>query len=160
MSFQKERVSAEQVRRVLELLRYPYSAIHPMSPPSPDVCVTGSSGPASESPSKLLKSTGESEPVAEAEADERSRWQSELAVRGVVSCRPTRSPISPVRSRPNAASGIASTVARTCGFYSSGDHRRRPCRHGYSVLTSCSSTAGRISSSHARSFPVATCSAS
>jgi hypothetical protein len=40
----KEEVSAEQVRRFLELLRYPYTRVDPMSPPRPDVRVTTPSG--------------------------------------------------------------------------------------------------------------------
>lgn len=39
-----EQVSAEQVRRALDLLKYPYEAIEPMSPPYPDVRVTTPSG--------------------------------------------------------------------------------------------------------------------
>jgi len=39
-----EEVSAEQVRRMLDLLKYPYEAIEPMPPPYPDVRVTTSSG--------------------------------------------------------------------------------------------------------------------
>ncbi len=35
-----EMVSAEQVRRMLVLLRYPYTRVEPMSPPHPDVLVT------------------------------------------------------------------------------------------------------------------------
>ena len=39
-----EEVSAEQVRRMLDLFKYPYEAIDPMSPPYPDVRVTTASG--------------------------------------------------------------------------------------------------------------------
>jgi len=39
-----EGISAEQVRRMLDLFKYPYEAIEPMSPPYPDVRVTTSSG--------------------------------------------------------------------------------------------------------------------
>jgi hypothetical protein len=70
MGADKQRVTVEQVRRALEFLGYPFTAIDPMLPPYPDVRVTTPSGRIA-----VMADTAPS-PAAQRRA---VRWTSEVA---------------------------------------------------------------------------------
>jgi len=100
MSISKEQVSAEQVRRLLVLLRYPYTRIDPMSPPHPDVRVTTPAGRIAVEATEVHWRTGSSRGSP-------TRQSEEQALRAGV--------VRTFASQPNPVPAVVEAIKIKCG---------------------------------------------